>query len=52
MTTAASGWANPVATVAVWPDPETTATDAAAPGALVSPKLAAVVTPAAEAVTV
>ena len=41
-----------MATVAVWPDPETTATDAAAAGVFVSTKLAAVLTPAADAVTV
>ena len=52
LTTTTSGAAKPVATVAVWPEPETTATDAAAPGVLVSAKLAGAVTPAAEAVTV
>ena len=40
-----AGWRSPVATVAVWPEPETTATDAAAPGVLVRLKLAGVVTP-------
>ena len=52
LTTATSGAANPLATVAVWPEPETTATDAAAPGVLVARSRPRAEPTPAEAVTV
>ena len=51
-TTTTSGLVKPWATVADWDEPETTTTAAAAPGSLVRLKLAGVVTPATEAVSV
>ena len=52
LTTTTSGAAKAVLTVVDWGEPETSVIDAAAPGLLVRLKLAGVVTPAAEAVTV
>ena len=50
-TTTASGLVKGWPSVVDWGEPEITATDAAAPGVLVRLKLAAVVTPETEAVT-
>ena len=52
MTSTTSGLVKPTATVADWPEPETTDTVVGVPGLLVRVKPAGVATPATEAVTV